>query len=616
MAKYRDESKSEILSIANIVDIISERVPLKKAGSLLKGRCPFHQEKTPSFIVNPQKNIYKCFGCGKGGDVIGFLMEYERFDFIQTLEYLAEKYHITLSKEEQPEEDDKKRMVSINLKALSFFKDQFDRNRSKLEHFVNKRKLTGEMIKRFSIGYAPDGFAILYSHLKNSSYSDKILIDLGLIKIAQNGSPIDKFRDRVMFPIFDELGNLSGFGGRALAQKEGVPKYLNSSDSLLYNKSKILYGLFHGKQAILEQKEAIIVEGYLDIISLFKHGIENVVAPCGTSVTEQQLLLLKRYANSLVFCFDGDEAGKAAAIKVAPLSLKLNFNSFVVTLPVDHDPDTYINHFGKDDFLRYVKQHRKDILDYIISYHKSKGIDELEISRMVIELLLEINDPLTVEFTLKKTALKLGVSINALREVYLDKKRQYPQQQKSGETVIQLSESKKTSNIGIKLANIQKNIKDLEIKLFCIFLKYPSLLKRENISSIKNEKLQLILNELFESVQTNQFFSADFFITQQANELTLQQINFIKSKMDDIPDIDEKKEIFEINEFISRLKKLYIHEKIEFLNQEIIELENSYLSSDPEGIKEIIDIKKSEIFLSKKQIDNIKNATQSNISGD
>lgn len=308
MAKYRDESKTEILSIANIIDIISERVPLKKAGSLFKGRCPFHQEKTPSFVVNPEKNIYKCFGCGKGGDVIGFLMEYEKFDFVQTLEYLAERYHITLSKEEQPEEDDKKRMASINLKAMSFFKEQLNRNRLKLEHFISKRKLTENMIKTFSIGYAPEGFAILYSHLKNSSYSDKTLLDLGLIKIAQNGSPIDKFRDRVIFPIYDELGNLSGFGGRALSQKDGVPKYLNSSDSLLYNKSRILYGLFHGKQAILERKEAIVVEGYLDVISLYKYGIENVVAPCGTAVTEHQLSLLKRYANSVVFCFDGDEA--------------------------------------------------------------------------------------------------------------------------------------------------------------------------------------------------------------------------------------------------------------------------------------------------------------------
>ncbi len=338
---------------ADIVQVIGECVELKKAGVRFLGCCPFHNEKTPSFSVHPGQQFFHCFGCGASGDVFEFQMKYHNLDFPTAMKELARRYHVEIpEKPMSPQEQEKRRrrklMYAVNEKVVSIWKECLHQSGLAVEarKYLQQRGIPLTVQKQFGLGYAPSpdsaGWDYLGSRLKGEEH--QVAIELGLLVKKEKGGTYDRFRDRVLFPIYDRQGKVLGFGGRIIG--EGQPKYMNSPESMIFNKSASLLGLYQQGDAIRRHKQAILVEGNFDLVSLVVHGCPNVVAPLGTALTVQQLKLLKGYAEECVLLFDGDSAGVKAAMRSVPLFLGEEFAGKVALLPEGHDPDTFIREKG------------------------------------------------------------------------------------------------------------------------------------------------------------------------------------------------------------------------------------------------------------------------------
>ena len=324
MAKTIEELVSQIKDRLDIVEVVSEQVILKKNGGHYWGLCPFHKEKTPSFSVNPQLGIYKCFGCGAGGDALSFIMNTKGIEFIDLIKDLAAKFGLEMPenfKKNEVSKGLKEEMTAASQKAAEFYNDLLLNKHSKEADdaldYLTSRSISRDIIKKFTLGISPKAYTTLYDILK-TDFSDSVLEKAGLILKGKNGGYIDRFRNRVIIPIQNETGDYVAFGARAL-EKEQSPKYLNSSDSLIYNKSKLLYGLYTARDAIKKEDGVILMEGYFDVISAQAHGIENAVASCGTALTSEHVKLLSRYTKSrrIYLSFDTDSAGQKATDRVS-----------------------------------------------------------------------------------------------------------------------------------------------------------------------------------------------------------------------------------------------------------------------------------------------------------
>ncbi len=349
-----DDKISEIKNSADIVDIVSEAVLLKKAGRNYLGLCPFHSEKTPSFTVSPEKQMFHCFGCGVGGNVFTFLMKHQGVSFPEAVKTLARRYGIDLpsprmSPAQKKVASERETLLSISDQAAQFFYSQLQSPRGEhARQYLEKRGLSGKINETFKIGYAPAGWDHLLNHFKKQSVPLKMVEKAGLL--AQKNDYYDRFRDRIIFPITDISDRIVGFGGRVL--DDSLPKYLNSPETPLYNKRKILYGLGTVKQDCRQAEMVYITEGYMDFLALYRHGIKNVVATLGTSLTVDQVRLLRGYVNKAVLVFDSDEAGiKAAQRAVEVFNREKGIDPYILTLPTGHDPDTYLRDYGGDAFL-------------------------------------------------------------------------------------------------------------------------------------------------------------------------------------------------------------------------------------------------------------------------
>ena len=351
--EFDSDLPSKIKEQADIVQVIGESVELKKAGVRFLGCCPFHNEKTPSFSVHPGQQFFYCFGCGASGDVIEFQMKYHNMDFQTALKELARRYQIEIpEKPMSPQEQEKRRkrnlMYVVNEKVASIWQEclHSDSMASTARDYLEERGIPLAIQKQFGLGYAPSpeqaGWDFLGSRLKNEEH--QAAVALGLLVKKEKGGTYDRFRDRVLFPIYDRQGRVLGFGGRIIG--EGQPKYMNSPESVVFNKSASLLGLYQQGEAIRRRKQAILVEGNFDLVSLVVHDCPNVVAPLGTALTGQQLKLLKRYAEECVLLFDGDTAGIKAAMRSVPLFLGEEMAGKVALLPEGHDPDTFVREKG------------------------------------------------------------------------------------------------------------------------------------------------------------------------------------------------------------------------------------------------------------------------------
>jgi DNA primase len=386
---------------ADIVRVVGEYVQLKKAGQNFRGLCPFHSEKTPSFNVHPVRQIYHCFGCGKGGDVFNFVMEMERCEFPEALRIVAEKCGIAIprakerSPEERKENQQRAALIEMHREAQTFFVKQLEGTLEgkAARAYLEDRGLDKDAIGRFGIGYAPSGGDALLRHFR-SKYAEKLLTESGLISRDQGGRVFDRFRRRITFPIANESGKIVAFGARALGDEQ--PKYLNSPETPVYSKSNVLYHLDRAKEALRRQDFAILVEGYMDAIAVARAGISNVVASCGTSLAEPQIKLLGRFTKRVIINFDPDTAGQAATERSVSLLLEQDFEVRVLALPPipdekggdrKADPDLFIREKGKDEYLKALKD-APPYVDYLIARARQMDLTTGEGKRRAVEFLL------------------------------------------------------------------------------------------------------------------------------------------------------------------------------------------------------------------------------------
>lgn len=363
MNRLDDQVKEEIRARADIASVIGRYVNLKGSGGSLKGLCPFHKEKTPSFHVNAAKGFFHCFGCGKGGDVFTFLQEIEGIQFTEALKILAEETGVEL-KQENPQNQysqdensnstlSKTEMISINEYASKFFYSQI-KNSPEAVNYFKSRGLKAETVREFRLGFAPQGWSSLISFFQNKKITPEKLEECGLAINKENETYYDRFRNRVMFSLTDLSGKIIGFAGRGMEEK-AIPKYLNSPETLLYKKKYFLYGLQQARQAVKETGKILIVEGYMDYLTLYQAGIKNVAATSGTALTPEHALTLQRFTSKIVLVFDGDSAGQTAAVRGIFVLAPFNFDISVLVLPDDEDPDSYVKKYGGEKFQDLVQ---------------------------------------------------------------------------------------------------------------------------------------------------------------------------------------------------------------------------------------------------------------------
>ncbi|MBU1871342.1 MAG: DNA primase, partial [Candidatus Omnitrophica bacterium] len=349
MANYIPENiLDDILSRIDIVELISGYFPLKRAGRNLRALCPFHHEKTPSFMVNPQKQIFHCFGCGKGGNVVSFLMEYERMDFIEAVKTLARKTGVELPKNEASSKSSGliTSLYKVNEFAVKFYRDFLNSaSGAAARTYLSKRSLSNDTVNLFQLGLSPDKWEGLFNYLRTKNASPALLEKSGLVSKGQNQGYYDRFRKRLVFPIFDVKSRVLALGARLLEDAPGMAKYINSPESLIYVKGRHLYGLNLTREAIRKEDYAIVVEGYFDCISVFQAGIKNVVASLGTSLTAEQIRLIKRYTRNVIMVYDSDQAGQDATLRSLDMFIQEDMNTRVAILPVNFDPDSFLRKF-------------------------------------------------------------------------------------------------------------------------------------------------------------------------------------------------------------------------------------------------------------------------------
>lgn len=384
----------QVIDAADVVDVVGSFVTLKKRGANLLGLCPFHNEKTPSFTVSPSKGIYKCFGCGQAGNAVKFIQEHEKLSFPESIKWLAKRYNIQVEEkertpEEQLQQKEEESLRIINDFAAEYFhatlKEDAEGKRIGLSYF-KERGFVNETIDTFKLGYSPEDRQSFSSKAIAKGYKKELLVTAGLIG-DRNGQLYDKYSGRVIFPIQNQSGKIIGFGARILKSNTKAPKYINTPENPIYHKSKTLYGVFQAKKSIAQQDECFLVEGYTDVISLYQGGVQNVVASSGTSLTEGQLYLLKRYTNNLTILYDGDAAGIKAALRGMDIALEVGLNVKLVLLPANHDPDSFMQENGVDGFKQFVAENKKDFVVFKLeaSLKEAQG-DNLKKSQLINEI--------------------------------------------------------------------------------------------------------------------------------------------------------------------------------------------------------------------------------------
>jgi DNA primase len=415
-----DNCLEDILSRVNIVDVISAYTPLKKAGRNFKACCPFHEEKTPSFVVSADRQIYHCFGCGESGNAFKFLMRHERMEFLEAVELLAKKAGVVLpetKKQDQTAVNFVNQLYKVNELAAAFYENNLSLPPAKhAKDYLGKRGLTEESLKLFKLGFVPDKWDLLLNYLKSKNVSLSVMEKAGLIVPKDNGGYYDRYRNRIIFPILDARDRVIGFGARVL--DNSLPKYINSPETPVYVKGRNLYGLNFAKDAIRELDFVVIVEGYLDVIVPFQAGLKNIVASSGTAFTSEQARLLKRYTSNVVVVYDGDAAGQIASLRSLDIFIEEEMSVKIVSLPAGFDPDSFVRKNGVDSLKEKISK-AQNLFDYKLGVLKSRfnyrNIDEkAKIAQAMLESLAKIKDAVLRSEYLKKLAQDLDIKEDAL----------------------------------------------------------------------------------------------------------------------------------------------------------------------------------------------------------
>ena len=441
------ESIDRIMDAAQIEEVVGDFVNLKKRGSSLIGNCPFHNEKTPSFNVSASKGIYKCFGCGKAGNAVNFVMEHEKLTYPEALRYLAKKYNIEVLEDEKVTEEDKE--LSMKKESLMLVSDwakkvfvenlwENEMGRAIGLSYFKERGFREDIIKKFELGYSLEGWTALCDRAEQEGFEKKYLLETGLsIFNEQKNSVYDRFRNRVMFPVHGVSGRVIAFGGRILKTEANSPKYLNSPESEIYHKSNVLYGLFFAKKAIREFDNCYLVEGYTDVVSLHQSGVENVVASSGTSLTIEQIKLIARFTKNITILYDGDPAGIKASLRGIDMILEEGLNVKIVLFPEGHDPDSYVREVGSTKFTEYVSSAQKDFIvfktDLLLKDVQNDPIKKAGLIKDIIESISKIPDDIKASLFIKECShlleMEERILLSELNKTRLKKIKKDNQQQ-------------------------------------------------------------------------------------------------------------------------------------------------------------------------------------------
>ncbi len=482
--RISDESIREIKARIDIVDVIGDFVNLKKSGSSYKALSPFTNEKTPSFFVSPAKEIYKCFSSGKGGDAISFVMEMEGISYIEALTYLAKKYGIQIETREETDEDIQRQNERDSLYIITNFANKYYINtlwetregQSIGLTYFKERGFTDDIIRKFELGYSLDQWDAFYKAAIEKKYDESIIEKAGMI-IKKDQKVYDRFRNRVIFPIHNLTGKPIAFGARILTKEKNKPKYVNSPETLIYHKSEILYGLYQARQAIRMNENCYLVEGYTDVIGLHLAGVENVVSSSGTSLTEGQIKLIKRYTDNITILFDGDEAGIKASIRGIDMILASGLNVRTVIFPDGEDPDSYARKIGSEEFKRYLESNVNDFISFKAELFARDAlkdpIKKAQTVKDIVQSISKIPDPVLRSIYIKETSGKLRIDESVLI-AELNK--------------ILIAERNKVKNQPPPLPDIELIEKSIDVQ------QEPVLEVEESIKLQEKESIRLLIN--------------------------------------------------------------------------------------------------------------------------
>lgn len=499
----------KVFEFSRVEEVISDFIALKKTGANFKGLSPFTNEKTPSFIVSPSKQIWKDFSSGKGGNVIAFLMEHEQFNYPESIRYLANKYNIEIietaeSAENVEERNERESLFIINSYALSYFEEIYSKN-DRIKKYLIDRGLSESTIQNFSLGYSNDSKNEFYKSASNKGYSDNFLEETGLV-LSTADKKIDRFRGRIIFPIKSIAGRIVGFGGRIVDSTKKIAKYINSPESKIYNKSKTLYGIYESKQFIVRDDVCLLVEGYMDVIQLHEHGIKNVLASSGTSLTKDQIILIKRLTSNIIILFDGDQAGLSASLRSIDMILEEGLNVKICSFPDGEDPDSFVKKNKKDFMLDYIKKESKDFIDFKLDINSDFHNDEdkkVALIKNILKSISLIPDSLKQEVYIKKLSSILEIDEASLFRSFANIENSKSLKKSSrklyGKKIVKVQSSKNE--------NTSSYIYQLERQIISILLKYGAeeiLFEDTRLSKDENGKVletkKEIRSKVFEKI--------------------------------------------------------------------------------------------------------------------
>ncbi|WP_028855049.1 DNA primase [Psychrilyobacter atlanticus] len=570
--RFRNEDLDKVITQLNIVEVIGEYVDLKKTGSNYKGLCPFHKDTNPSFMVSTSKNIYKCFVCGAGGNVIKFYMEYNKLTYGEAVYELSKKYNLDITPiSGNNSEDRNKKYYKILDEALSFFKENiFSNSGREALSYLNNRGMQPDFIRENNLGYALNGWDSLYDHLIKKGYDPPILSKLGLIKSGDKGY-YDTFRDRIIYPIYSPGGNVIAFGGRTMSDRKDIAKYLNSPETPVFHKGRNLYGIKNKGNSIRRKNYALLMEGYMDVLAAHAYGFDVALAPLGTAFSNEQAELLKRYTSNVIIAFDMDNAGRVASEKASLVLKRYGFNIRVLELKNAKDPDEFLKKYGKTEFLKSVKN-SKEIFDFLYDYYvKEYDLSNFMAKQNFIGRFKEFF--LSVETDLEKSLYlnKLSVSLGMEKEVEILKK-----------ILIQNNEGARIPKRIEKPISKTRSLKidELELETLKLCLKDKKYFKKFKNKTITSPFVQNIFDTIEQNGEKNyitELLRGNFFkLEEEEEEIILNISTELSAKNEDdimntyievykrwfVKEIDEKMGFFKTNDIKSFLSCKKIKEKI------------------------------------------------------
>ena len=568
------ETIDRIFEAAKVEDVVGSYVSLKKRGANLLGLCPFHHEKTGSFTVSPSKGIYKCFGCGKAGNAVGFIMEIEQCSYIEAIKQLAQRYHITieereLTQEEKQRQDDRESMFVVNDFANKWFQTQLHETQEGTAvglAYLRQRGIREDIIKKFQLGYSPEK-AKLWEEAKKIGYQDTYLVNnpdnqigTGVCLKDEQGRLFDRFRGRVIFPFFSVSGKVTGFAGRLIKQSDKAGKYVNSPTSILYEKKHELYGFYQAKQAIKREDCCYLVEGQLDVIQLVQSGIENVVASGGTSLTYPQIRLIHRFTENATILYDGDSAGIKAALRGIDMMLEEGINVKVVLLPEGEDPDSFARKHNATEVLEYIQQHQTDFIrlktQLLSADAGNDPVKRADMITQIVQSIAIIPDIIKRQIYTKDCSVSLGIQedvltrkVVELRKKYVDeqrKKKSTPEKNTEVEEIsvaeptVAVEPQQPTTKISIKEQNLQ-NLMQLIVRYGEVVIYQSedqivrtgeyiiSELHRDNVD-VDNALYQLIMEEYMAHYKEPNWVAATYFQYHPNGDISQLAVNMLADK--------------------------------------------------------------------------------------